>query len=331
MSVNASMSLKESFRSAVVRYSEGDMEGALKALEGTQTNEPREVFFLQQVKRFLSQRKDSTELYVDPSGFEAFTRGGSNVALYEAVHEALGKLYASRGSDLSLLDVGCGEGAALVPALKRAQEAARAEGREEFPLKKIALLEPSSMLAACERKLREAAEALGISVEVESISSNIEQVCSSLEHFSFVESSFALQNVNKHDRARVLSELAKKCDVFVLIEFDCSAIDLSEAARFEDRTIDGFLEKYIGGVNEFNAQLSESYGLSENQMSAAIEGFLVPILFHNFTGHSKLNEQSAAQWLDELRTTFSDVRVQTINEYWWAPCVMFTCTNQRSN
>ncbi|MCP4149425.1 MAG: hypothetical protein GY757_16880 [bacterium] len=58
----------------------------------------------------------SSSVYSSGEGFAAFTRGGGNVPLYKETSAALRCVYREYKS-LSLLDIGVGEGMAILPAL----------------------------------------------------------------------------------------------------------------------------------------------------------------------------------------------------------------------
>ncbi|RRO20527.1 hypothetical protein EIL87_01140 [Saccharopolyspora rhizosphaerae] len=64
----------------------------------------------------LTDREDARDVYDSPAAFRAFIRGGGNVGLYEAVSQALREVYR-RDRPASVLDLGVGDGLALVPAL----------------------------------------------------------------------------------------------------------------------------------------------------------------------------------------------------------------------
>src|SRR5262249_15586262 len=84
--------------------------------------------------------------YEDPAAFQAFISGGGNVALYRATSTTLAAEYAA-GSIATVLDVGCGDGRAVVPAA-----ASRGPGAPELDL-----VEPSAaLLGAAEEHARAA-------------------------------------------------------------------------------------------------------------------------------------------------------------------------------
>jgi hypothetical protein len=66
------------------------------------------------------RREGHGSVYDQPAAFEAFIRGGGNIPLYSAVSAALADLYDEH-RPATLLDVGCGDGMALLPALQAAQ------------------------------------------------------------------------------------------------------------------------------------------------------------------------------------------------------------------
>ena len=83
-------------------------------------------------------RAPDTQVYSSPAAFEAFIRGGGNVPLYERVSAELARHYTP--DTRSLLDIGCGDGHALFPAL--------AQAHQPLALERQTLVEPASALLA---------------------------------------------------------------------------------------------------------------------------------------------------------------------------------------
>ena len=77
----------------------------------------------------------SAPVYDQPSAFTAFIRGGGNVGLYRALSAELASRYDAAKPE-SLLDLGCGDGLAVVPALEQASHTPA----------RIDLVEPSAAL-----------------------------------------------------------------------------------------------------------------------------------------------------------------------------------------
>src|SRR5438128_2099660 len=78
-------------------------------------------------------RAQDTQVYTSPAAFEAFIRGGGNVPLYERVSAELASHYTP--DTHSLLDIGCGDGHALFPALAAAHP---------HTMQRLTLVEPAS-------------------------------------------------------------------------------------------------------------------------------------------------------------------------------------------
>lgn len=88
-----------------------------------------------QLRRYLAARQHEG-VYDRPGAFQAFIEGGGNPALYEATRARLASAYAEPGVR-AVLDIGCGDGRAVIPA-----------ARQAAALSRIDLLEPSSALLA---------------------------------------------------------------------------------------------------------------------------------------------------------------------------------------
>ena len=105
------------FIEAVYAYHEQSFDSAYQLTEEAAALEPESLFY-QQAKRFLKHVSDkkSSDVYASPEGFEAFIRGGGNIPLYENTSAALNQIYEESGLS-TLLDIGVGDGHALLPAL----------------------------------------------------------------------------------------------------------------------------------------------------------------------------------------------------------------------
>ena len=83
---------------------------------------------------FLAGSEDEL-VYAQPAAFEAFIRHGGNVALYRTVSQVLATKYA-QWSVSALLDIGCGDGLAVEPAVAATSAA----------IARLDLVEPSAAL-----------------------------------------------------------------------------------------------------------------------------------------------------------------------------------------
>ncbi len=128
---------------ALGAFVEGDLPAALRAASDAASG--GDCLLGAALAEFLSSAP-SGPVYEQPAAFEAFIGGGGNVALYREVHAALAGLY-EQVRPRRLLDLGCGDGAALVPAL-------HATGH---PPERLELVEPSAeLLGAALRRIHAA-------------------------------------------------------------------------------------------------------------------------------------------------------------------------------
>ncbi|MEU4674199.1 class I SAM-dependent methyltransferase [Amycolatopsis sp. NPDC023774] len=141
----------------------------------------------------------SGPVYDQPVAFTAFIRGGGNVSLYERLSAALATKYAALRPE-SLLDLGCGDGLAVVPALTQSS----------FRPVRIDLVEPSAALLAdvdlpgANRFAATAESFLGANGST----------------WNLAQSTFAMQSMTPPVRAAVLRELRPRTGTLVLAEFD---------------------------------------------------------------------------------------------------------------
>ena len=248
-------------------------------------------------------------VYDAPAAFEAFIRGGGNVPLYAAVSAALAGLYdASRPA--RLLDVGCGDGTALLPALR----ATRHQPAD------LDLLEPSApLLDAVVRALRAegVAGVPGVTSQLRVWSRTAQAFVADLadadpeESWSLVQSTFALHAVPTAERTGVLAALRPRTGVLALVEFDVPDVEVGspEHLRFLART-------YEQGLAEYDAD-----------RDLVAQGFLMPVL----TGQLRPGavratyEQPASRWVEQVRDAgFTDVTTRVLDDYWSSPAFLLT-------
>src|SRR6185312_16298464 len=97
---------------ALARLAAGDREGALAAAGAGSTP-------LAEALSGYLRDEGAGSVYDRPAAFEAFIRGGGNIELYARTAEALAASYDTV-RPAALLDIGCGDGSAVVAALARA-------------------------------------------------------------------------------------------------------------------------------------------------------------------------------------------------------------------
>ncbi|GAA3462649.1 class I SAM-dependent methyltransferase [Saccharothrix longispora] len=230
-------------------------------------------------------------VYDRPAAFEAFVRGGGNVALYEAVVDALGALY-ERVRPVTLLDVGCGDGRALRPALDRPHAPTG-----------VTVVEPS-------RALLDALRLPGATAFPGRVQ---DFLATTATGYDVVQSTFALHAVPHGERDGVLADLVARAGVLALVEFDVP--DVPHAGPGHRAFL---AETYERGLAE--------YGEDRDLVA---QGFLMPVLTGQLVPGAVRStwEQPAARWAEQVaRAGFGDVVVTPLHDYWSSPAFLLTAT-----
>ena len=239
---------------------------------------------------------ESGAVYDDPAAFEAFINGGGNLALYRAVSTALAELY-DRLRPARLLDVGTGDGRALVPALAASSQRPA-----------LTCVEPSPALAEA---LRHKVDGVVVA-SAQSYVAGLDPATT----FDLAESTFALHTIPPGERDGVLSALAPRTGSLAIVEFDVPVFDhgSTEHLRF-------LAEAYAAGLAEYAA---------DRDLVAA--GFLMPVLTGQLApGAVRATwEQPATAWAEQVeRAGFTDVKVTRLADYWWSPAFLLTASGRR--
>ncbi|MFI5607721.1 class I SAM-dependent methyltransferase [Amycolatopsis sp. NPDC051903] len=269
---------------ALVAYRSGDPAGAAALAARAETP------LGEQLSTYLDT-DGSGPVYDQPAAFTAFIRGGGNVELYERLSAALAAEYERRKPE-SLLDLGCGDGLAVAPAL--AQSSVRPA--------RIDLVEPSAALLAAV----DVPEANRFEATAQGF------LAANGSTWNLAQSTFALQSIAPTGRAAVLRELRPRTEKLVLAEFDIPVLD--EGSR---EFLGSLVTRYERGVAEYG-----------QQASLVAQGFLVPVLLGVAAGAERTNwEQPAAEWAAQLELAgFTDVTVAPLADYWWSPAVLITAS-----
>jgi ubiquinone/menaquinone biosynthesis C-methylase UbiE len=233
----------------------------------------------------------SASVYDQPSAFTAFIRGGGNVELYRALSAALAARYDDAKPD-SLLDLGCGDGLAVVPALEQASHTPA----------RIDLVEPSAALLEGVHERVPSAQCWQSTAQDFLARDDL--------GWDFVQSTFALQSIEPQQRAEVLRALQLRTGTLVLAEFD-----IPECVEGSPEHLRSLVERYERGVTEYG-----------EDASLVAQGFLLPVLLGIVDGHERTNwEHPAAGWVEQLKTAgFTEVDVEPLADYWWSPAVLIT-------
>ena len=232
-------------------------------------------------------------VYDQPAAFTAFIRGGGNIELYEKVSAALAGRYRRLGVE-SLVDIGCGDGRALVPAL------AAAGGSPA-----VTLVEPSAALLAA---ARDALAGYAVSTHAADAAAFTADLTG---RFDLAESTFALHAIPPAERSAVLTALRGHVGDVVLAEFDFPA--------------------HRPGTPEHLAFLADTYerGLAEYDADRDLvaQGFLMPVLAGQLAPGAPRStwEQPATAWAAQLEACgYRDVSVEPLCDYWSSPAFLLT-------
>lgn len=248
--------------------------------------------------RFLSS-SEVAGVYEDPAAFEAFIRAGGNVALYDAVSAALAELYVDR-RPAALLDIGCGDGRALLPALRAA--GAHRPGR-------LDLVEPSAaLLASAVDRLAEELPEIAVRTWPTTVQ---EMIDGTSGEWPMAQSTFALHTLPHERRTEVLAALRQRVGLLAIVEFDVP--DVTVGGPEHIRYLAGTYER---GLAEYHAD-----------RDLVAQGFLMPVLVGQlWPGAPRVTwEQSARRWGEQLlRAGYAEVTPRGRWEYWSAPAFLLT-------
>jgi SAM-dependent methyltransferase len=232
-------------------------------------------------------------VYEQPEAFLRFVRGGGNVELYERLSDALARGWNTTRPE-SLLDVGCGDGLALVPALERASHVPP----------RIDLVEPS-------RTMLDAARAAipGAHTWNETVQRFLTR--SAEPRWDAAQATFSLHTLQPEERASVLRGLRERVARLSVAEFD-----VPEFAEGTPEHLDSLVTRYERGVAEYG-----------EDASLVARGFLLPVLLGQVSPSASREtwEQPADAWAAQLADAgFAGVEVEPLADYWWAPAVLIT-------
>ncbi|GAB2928559.1 class I SAM-dependent methyltransferase [Rhodococcus aerolatus] len=253
---------------------------------------------------YLATHRDlHGSVYTDPAAFQAFIAGGGNVGLYEATAAALAAAHERSGAR-SVLDLGCGDGAALVPALARSAHRPR----------RVELVEPSApLLSTATDRLR----ALGVEVVTNHVAAqSFTRGLADGDHWDLAEATFALHTLPAGERDAVLTALRPHVGELVVVEFDVPEDEPGTEAHLR------FLaDSYEQGLAEYG-----------NDRDLVAQGFLVPVLLGQLdpAAARMTHEQPARRWVAQLeRCGWTDVETAPLHPYWSSPAFLLTARGSR--
>lgn len=237
-------------------------------------------------------REGKTNVYVSAEGFAAFIRGGGNVQLYAQTSAALAAHYPAEPFDL--LDIGPGDGLALLPGLTRA-------------VRKVTLVEPAAPLLE-----RSAAALAARGTPFDTFAGRLQEFTAdpamAARRWAIAQSTYCLHGIAPAERPALLSWLRAHTDALLVAEFDAPPMDEPLAPDL----VRHVLGRYREGLAEYAGPDSDTVA----------QGFLMPVLFgYVDRGATRTTfEQPIDGWEALLRAAgFAQVERQLLYRYWWAP------------
>jgi len=244
-------------------------------------------------------REGKPNVYVSAEGFSAFIRGGGNVPLYRETSAALVRHYPR--TPFELLDIGVGDGMALLPALTPA-------------VQRVTLVEPAASLLA-----RTTDQLTARGVAFDAFAGGLREFAAeprtSARRWDVAQATFSLQSLAPADRPSLLGWLRSRCEVLLMVEFDPPRMD--EPLRPE--TVRHVLARYREGLAEYAGV----------EFDTVAQGFLMPVMFgYADRGVDRTNfEQPIAHWEQLLREAgFARVEREPLHPYWWAPTCLLVAS-----
>ncbi|SHG27691.1 Methyltransferase domain-containing protein [Jatrophihabitans endophyticus] len=240
-------------------------------------------------------------VYTDPRAFQAFITGGGNVGLYAAASAALAARYLDT-APTAVLDIGCGDGMALVPAL---EQAGRTVSRAD-----LVELSPALLRTAVQRVEELALPSTAFAGSAQDFVRQLDPQA----RWDVAQSTFALHALPEEDRDDVLRALRTRVQRLVVVEFDVRTADADRAEHLR------FL------ASSYEQGLSEYEGEARALVAA---GFLMPVLVGQLLpGASRMTyEQTADQWSEQLRRCgYQHVERTELYPYWSSPAFLVTGT-----
>lgn len=283
----------ELFYLAVLAFGANDPSRAAGFAEQAAAREPANLVYTA-AATYLAQAidADKSSVYLSPDAFSAFIRGGGNVPLYQATSAALRQAYTQHRAS-SLLDIGVGDGLALLPALTDS-------------ITRLDLVEPSAaMLETTAQQLRNRA------VSFRAFCGTLQEfVAGAIDHWDIIQATFSMQSVAPSDRGPLLAWLRAHSRRVLIVEFDVPEF----AAMYAPERVAHVVERFGVGLAEY---------LDGGELVA--QGFLMPVFFGYFdqTAARTNYEQPISEWAAQLRGAgFAHIATQQLYPYWWAPAYL---------
>ena len=245
-----------------------------------------------------------TQVYEAPAAFEAFIRGGGNVPLYERVSAELACHYTP--DTRSLLDIGCGDGHALFPAL------AQAGSSLPLALERLTLVEPATaLLASAVARARAEQPALPVQALNEPLGAFAARLQAGTAHrdrWDLAQATFSLQAIPEPERWDGLARLRMHVRRLVIVEFDIPA----DLPRGSDAYVASLAQRYERALGEYEGATRD----------LVAQGFLMPMFLGQLDAQTAATnwEHPMPVWREKLEGLgWRVTRLEHLCDYFWAP------------
>ncbi len=241
-------------------------------------------------------RAQDAQVYNQPAAFEAFIRGGGNVPLYRQVSATLAGQYTPDVQ--ALLDIGCGDGEALFPALA---------AHPRHALQRLTLLEPAGALLSSAVARAQAEQPV---LPVQALNEGLGAFTARLQagdRWDVAQATFALQAIPEAKRWAGLARLRAHVRRLVIVEFDIPPL-----ARDTDEHLMSLASRYERALGEYDGATRE----------LVAQGFLLPMFLGQLDAQTAATnwEHPAPHWAAQLAGQGWRVQAPAmICDYFWAP------------
>lgn len=237
-----------------------------------------------------------------PAAVEAFLDGGGNVDLHRRTSATLASAYLP---GMSVLDIGCGNGRALVPALQAAGANLPAA---------VDLVEPGAdLLQHCVAAITAAALPIRVTGWQLGLTDFL-LTAPANQRWHLAQSTFALQSVEPAERVRALAALAPRVDRLIIADFDVPDHRPGSRKHLRDLAI-----RYEQALAEY-----------DETRDLVAQGFLMPVLLGQLSAAPRTNwEQPVADWVEQVSAAgFSDVQTRPLADHWTGPAFLLVASGR---
>ena len=324
----------EYFYLALLAFTENELADAVQFAHQAERFEPTNSVFVQGV-RYLESLLEfgKNNVYIDDKGFNAFINGGANISLYNETSETLRKVY-SKYETLNLLDVGVGDGKALLPAIGENINHIDLLEPSEGMLKRLCsqldsgygkqsynavcstfqdfVKEQNSknhFISTCENSTSSSKSNARQTKITKSLDPPIPRSPNppiSKSQWDIIQGTYSMHSFSFEERMDVFLWLRKHGKRVLIAEFDVPYFD----DMFAPERYLHIVKRYMKGLSEYN---------SDRDLVA--QGFLMPVMFGYFDKsiNRTTYEQPIQNWVGDLnKSGFNKVVLKKLYPYWWA-------------